>query len=305
MTRTPRVKDKHLHPRGRNPAGLIRRSAAYAGAGIALAGVGTVAAVTGMTSASAATVQSAPARHAAPAKHAAPVKHAASNHAAPAKHMAPSVSAVIGEAAEPAKHATPAKHAAPAKHTAPAKARKVSHAKPATTWSAISRIVAERTYPRPTGHGSLPAQDQLTPVGTSGPQSALPMTPAMYDNAKAIVRATLDRHMGVRSAVIAVATAMQESGLVNVNYGTSDSLGLFQQRPSMGWGTAAQIMHPAYAANAFLSALHAYQQRTPGWASAPLWQTAQGVQASGYPTAYAKWEAQAASTVESITKRLV
>jgi hypothetical protein len=95
---------------------------------------------------------------------------------------------------------------------------------------------------------------------------------------------------------------MQESQLVNINYGTGDSLGLFQQQADCGWGTPQQIMNPAYAADAFLTALHKYQAANPEWASQPLWQSAQGVQASGFPTAYAKWEAQAASLVHAVTQ---
>jgi hypothetical protein len=167
--------------------------------------------------------------------------------------------------------------------------------------------VADRTFPGPghAHHGSLPAQDQLTPVGTTGPQSWMPITKARYDNAKTIVRQAIAKHMGVRAAVIAVATAMQESTLQNISYGTSDSLGLFQQRPSMGWGTAQQVTNPTYASDAFLNALSKYQASNPGWAHQPLWQSAQGVQASGYPIAYAKWEAQAAQLVQSVTKHLV
>ena len=291
MTRTPRADSKLRDLRDRISAGLNRKTAAYAGASLALAGVGTIASIAGLTGTPAAAAQPAAAQPAALTRIIAGTGHT-----------------VTPPAAQPA---APAKHEAAAKrtvtvvsHARPAKARKATTAKHPATWAAVSRLVAARTYPKATGHGALPAQDQLTPAGLSGPQTYLPMTSARYENAKAIVRAALDRHMGVRSAVIAVATAMQESGLLNVDYGTSDSLGLFQQRPSCGWGTAAQIMHPGYAAGAFLSALHSYQQRTPGWASAPLWQAAQGVQASAYPTAYAKWEAQAASVVSSITKRL-
>jgi hypothetical protein len=131
------------------------------------------------------------------------------------------------------------------------------------------------------------------------------ITPARYANAATIVRRALAMRMGLRSAVIAVATAMQESTLLNINYGTYDSLGLFQQRPSMGWGSAAQILHPAYAADAFLHALRTYQASNPGWARQPLWQPAQGVQASGFPYAYAKWEAQAAQIVGSVAKDMV
>jgi hypothetical protein len=175
----------------------------------------------------------------------------------------------------------------------------------AETWTAVSKIVAKQTDPGAVGHGPLPAKDRLTPAGTSGPQTWLPITHGRYDNAKAIIGQVLAKHMGVRAAVVAVATSMQESGLENLGYGTSDSLGLFQQRPSMGWGTAAQIMHPAFAADAFLGALRGYEARNPGWAHEPLWQPAQAVQASGYPYAYARWEAQAAHLVAVITPQLV
>jgi hypothetical protein len=169
------------------------------------------------------------------------------------------------------------------------------------TWLAVERVIAGKPA---TGHAALPAADRLMPAGTTGPQSWLPMTPARYGYATTIVRQALDKKMGLRSAVIAVATAMQESALLNVSYGTSDSVGLFQQRPSAGWGTAGQILHPAYAADAFFGALRRYQAANPGWARQPLWQTAQGVQASGYPTAYAKWEAQAASVVSSVARQI-
>jgi hypothetical protein len=158
---------------------------------------------------------------------------------------------------------------------------------------------------RPEVHrGAVPAADQLRPVGLYGPQETMPLSPAQYGNAQTIVKQALAKRMGVRSAVIAVATSMQESMLSNISYGTSDSLGLFQQRPSCGWGTAQQIMDPAYSADAFLTALQHYQAANPDWARQPLWQAAQGVQASGFPTAYAKWEAQAAGLVQHITTQL-
>ncbi len=171
-------------------------------------------------------------------------------------------------------------------------------------WDAIERFAAGQPVSHPS-HAPVPAGDRLTPVGTTGPQSWMPMTSARYDNATTIVRQTIAKKMGLRSAVIAVATAMQESTLLNIGYGDSDSVGLFQQRPSCGWGSATQILHPSYAADAFLNALHSYQDGDPSWSQQPLWQTAQGVQASGFPTAYAKWEAQAAGLVHSIARHLV
>ena len=131
------------------------------------------------------------------------------------------------------------------------------------------------------------------------------ITAARAANAQLITGQALRLHMGIRSAVIAVATAMQESTLENLNYGDRDSLGLFQQRPSAGWGTPAQITNPVYAADAFLHALAAYQAADPGWATQPLYEAAQGVQGSAFPYAYAQWESQAAHIVAQATRHLL
>ena len=299
MTRTPRATESFRttltgNLRSRIPASLSRKTVAYAGAGLALAGAGAATMSAGF--AGNATSVAGPQYKVSRSVAAATGKHAGRRHSAPARHTAP------------AKHTTAAKHTAPARHAAPAKhTRGQAHA-PAThhaqTWAAVSKVVADRTYPK-AGHGALPAQDQLTPAGTSGPQTWMPITAARWDNAKAIVKQAIAKHMGLRAAVIAVATSMQESTLLNLSYGDRDSLGLFQQRPSCGWGTPAQIQHPAYAADAFLTALHGYQVRNPDWAHQPLWQAAQGVQGSAFPSAYAKWEAQAAHLVASVAPHIV
>jgi hypothetical protein len=164
----------------------------------------------------------------------------------------------------------------------------------------VQGVLNWQTNPAAARAGQLPLADRLMPVGTSGPQSWMPISGSQLGNATTIVQQALAMRMGVRSAVIAVATAMQESRLQDLSYGTGDSLGLFQQQPWCGWGTAGQIMDPAFAANAFLTALQQYQASDPGWAAQPLWQAAQGVQKSGYPFAYARWEAQAAGLVEQI-----
>ena len=161
-----------------------------------------------------------------------------------------------------------------------------------------------QTNPVAAAHGQVPLADRLVPVATSGPQAWMPINDAQLANATTIVRQALNNRMGVRSAVIAVATAMQESQLVNVDYGTGNSLGLFQQQWDMGWGTPAQIMNPAYASDAFLNALRQYQAGNPGWAAQPLWQSAQGVQKSAFPFAYAKWESQAVQLVRNIAMSL-
>ncbi|GMA27297.1 lytic transglycosylase [Arenivirga flava] len=122
------------------------------------------------------------------------------------------------------------------------------------------------------------------------------LSSTMRPNAKVIV--DVGRQLGVSDygIVIALATAMQESSLRNIDYGDRDSVGLFQQRPSFGWGSVEQILDPAYAARTFY-------QGTPegnrglldigGWQSMTLTQAAQAVQISAHPTAYAKWEASA------------
>jgi hypothetical protein len=171
------------------------------------------------------------------------------------------------------------------------------------SWDEVVDIQAHRTSPG-LGQGALPPADQLRPVAPYGPQQYMPLDSAQVGNAATIVQQALAKKMGIRSAVVAVATAMQESTLNNINYGTSDSVGLFQQQPSCGWGTAQQIMNPAYASDAFLTALQKYQAANPDWASQPLYQAAQGVQASAFPTAYAQWEDQAASLVQNITMHL-
>ena len=89
--------------------------------------------------------------------------------------------------------------------------------------------------------------------------------------------------------VIALATAQQESGLRNLDYGDRDSLGLFQQRPSMGWGTEAEVQDPTYAAGQFYDRLVG----VPNWNTRPLAEASDAVQRSAYPNATAKHEAMA------------
>jgi len=172
------------------------------------------------------------------------------------------------------------------------------------TFLAVRNQLNWQTNPALAAKGITPPADRLLPVPTAGPQSFIPIGPAQYANATAIVRQALDMRMGLRSAVIAVATAMQESKLLNVDYGTGDSLGLFQQQWDMGWGSPQQLMDPAYAAGQFLGALRGYQQSNPFWASQPLYAAAQGVQHSGFPYAYAQWEVQAAQLTSSIVMHM-
>ncbi|NLT56449.1 MAG: C40 family peptidase [Actinomycetales bacterium] len=101
-----------------------------------------------------------------------------------------------------------------------------------------------------------------------------------------------------RGLVVAIATAMTESGLRNLDHGHADSLGLFQQRPSTGWGTPEQIMDPVRSSAAFYRAL----QKVPGWKTLPLTVAAQRVQISAYPDRYARWEPLATAVVVSLSR---
>ncbi|GAA3141025.1 heavy metal transporter [Streptomyces rectiviolaceus] len=118
-------------------------------------------------------------------------------------------------------------------------------------------------------------------------------------NAATVAAVGTSRGMPERAVTIALATALQESGLRNISHGDRDSLGLFQQRPSQGWGNERQIMDPAYSAARF----YAHLEDVPGYSRLPLTVAAQRVQRSGYPQAYAKHEPDAALLAAALTGR--
>ncbi|MGW4683511.1 hypothetical protein ACWEPM_01070 [Streptomyces sp. NPDC004244] len=115
------------------------------------------------------------------------------------------------------------------------------------------------------------------------------MTPEQAANAATIAAVGVAKGLPDRAVTIALATAMQESALRNLNHGDRDSLGLFQQRPSQGWGTPEQIKDPVYSAGIFYDRL----VQVKGYSRLPLTEAAQKVQLSGYPQAYAKHEPDA------------
>ncbi|MGQ0629426.1 MAG: hypothetical protein ACT4P1_00140 [Sporichthyaceae bacterium] len=126
-----------------------------------------------------------------------------------------------------------------------------------------------------------------------GAQRLLPLTGAQSSNVRAIIAVARRMDLPPRAAVIALATAMQESTLRNISYGHLDSVGLFQQRSSAGWGSYRQIMNPSYSAFAFYRVL----REVGGWQQLPLTIAAQRVQRSAFPFAYARWEGLAAREV--------
>lgn len=118
---------------------------------------------------------------------------------------------------------------------------------------------------------------------------------AQRENARIIIDTGRRQGIPTRGLVIAVATAMQESTLRNLHWGDRDSVGLFQQRPSSGWGSVGELTTPHIAATKFYNAL----ERVSGWQSMSLTRAAQAVQRSAFPFAYAKWESMATTLVRA------
>nr|WP_239080513.1 hypothetical protein [Actinoplanes brasiliensis] len=118
-------------------------------------------------------------------------------------------------------------------------------------------------------------------------------------NAATITAVGLRRGMPERAVVIALATAFQESKLENLDDGDRDSVGLFQQRPSQGWGTIEQIKDPRYAANKFYASL----KKVKGYEKMRVTDAAQKVQRSAYPNAYEKWADESAVLARALTGR--
>lgn len=150
------------------------------------------------------------------------------------------------------------------------------------------------------------------PKKPTKPRPVAGLTQAQMDNAKIIVDVGRQLHVPKRGLIVAVATAMQESNLYNYASGVlpesqnyphqaigwdHDSVGLFQQRPSSGWGSVRDLMHPAYAAKVFYLAL----LEVPGWQDMAVTYAAQSVQISAFPDAYAQHEERATTVVDALT----
>lgn len=156
-----------------------------------------------------------------------------------------------------------------------------------------------------TAAATTPATPIVTaPTPSPAPPAAIgrvvPLTDEMRANAQLIIR--IGRQSGVSDdgIVIALAAAAQESTLRNIRFGDRDSLGLFQQRPSMGWGSVAQVLDAERSTRAFFGGNgNPNPGKTrglldiPGWTAMTVTQAAQAVQISAYPDAYAKWETSA------------
>ena len=154
-------------------------------------------------------------------------------------------------------------------------------------------LVVAGTYGVKTFLGSLRSPDcTITAAGITET-----FDPDQTANAALISAIAVKRGLPSRAATIALTTAYQESKIRNLNYGDRDSLGLFQQRPSQGWGTAEQVLDPVHATNKFYDALVKFK----GYESADITTIAQKVQRSGYPEAYRDHEGQGRVLASTLT----
>ena len=131
---------------------------------------------------------------------------------------------------------------------------------------------------------------------TAAGSTAATLSDEQRTNAAMIIGVAQQKGAPPRAWLVALATAMQESTLRNINYGDRDSLGLFQQRPSQGWGSPAQVLDPVYSTTIFIDRL----LQVPNWDRLPVTVAAQTVQRSAFPDAYAKWEGLAADLVAQL-----
>jgi hypothetical protein len=176
----------------------------------------------------------------------------------------------------------------------PARRRRSTRLKPAQWWPVVLValvVVVGLAW-------DADGQDAAVPTDSCTlPASGVTLTGEELANARTIAQVAWDRGLPERAVVIALATAMQESHLRNLDHGDRDSLGLFQQRPSQGWGTPEQVQDPVYAAGKFYDHLIQY----PGWDTGDLTTVADGIQRSAFPLAYRKWETMAQELASAIS----
>ncbi len=160
--------------------------------------------------------------------------------------------------------------------------------------AALALVAGSVWYAVRTGVGPLPDPERCI-ASVEGHSVALSTQQA--ENAAIIAGVAQRRGLPARAVSIAMATAYQESKLENIDHGDRDSVGLFQQRPSQGWGKPEQIMDPHYAANAFYDEL----LNVDGYESMEITDAAQAVQRSAYPDAYADHEADGRAIASALT----
>lgn len=129
-----------------------------------------------------------------------------------------------------------------------------------------------------------------------GAVDAANLTQEQLDTVSLIISIGKERELSPRAWQVAIQAGMTESGLRNVHYGDRDSLGIFQMRPSMGWGTPSEVTDPTYAVNKFYDVL----ESLPDWEQLRPGDAAQAVERSAFPDRYHRWEPMAVHLVETV-----
>ncbi len=146
-------------------------------------------------------------------------------------------------------------------------------------------------------HNAGPVVVSRCSFGSMADSAPYSITPDQAQNAAIIAAVAFRMGLADHAVTVALATSMQETDLRNLPYGDLDSVGLFQQRPSQGWGTREQILDPEYAASVFFDHL----TQIADWQAMPVTDAAQLVQRSASPDAYAAWETEARSLARVLT----
>ncbi|WP_062240476.1 hypothetical protein [Brevibacterium epidermidis] len=167
----------------------------------------------------------------------------------------------------------------------------------------VSMATASSAEPAPVSKEAAPFTSKALDGGkVPSTQDATQLTQEQIDNARTIIAVGKGAELSTQAQKIAVMTALQESSLINVDGGDRDSAGLFQQRPSMGWGTLAQVTDPIYSSKSFYGVNPEGANRgliqVPGWETLSPGAAAQAVQGSAFPDEYDKWEPLATELVE-------
>jgi hypothetical protein len=170
--------------------------------------------------------------------------------------------------------------------------------RPVTVLTVIAVLLAVGGYAAYTAYQHYMVRLLTVPGCQAGTgANALGLDFSQTSDAAVIAGVAIREHLPREALTIAYATALQEAKLENPSYGTLDSVGVFQQRPSEGWGTAAELEDPAFAAGAFFAAL----VKVPGYTRMPVYEAAQDVQRSADGYAYQQWAQTGASLAAEFT----
>jgi cell wall-associated NlpC family hydrolase len=166
--------------------------------------------------------------------------------------------------------------------------------------SAVTQVASQDQQAAQARAMSMQCNATLGPITAgpagSGATDASKLTGEQRDNVAMIIAIGKERQLPPLAWQVAIQAGMTESGLRSLNYGDRDSLGMFQMRPSMGWGSPSEVTDPHYAINKFYDVL----AKVPGWDKQRPGESAQDVERSAFPDRYHKWEPMAAHLIGNV-----